>query len=121
IPIYDITGAAIGTTAATFVLMVMTVGELVHLSKIHPPYKDLFKMIIATGFMIAVMYLIPHTIIGMFIGLIVGSLVYMIVILLLKALKPEDVVFIENIINKTGPLKKYLTKIANLIKIYLTN
>ena len=71
--------------------------------------------------MIFVMYLIPHTIIGMFIGLIVGSLVYIIVILLLKALKPEDVVFIENIINKTGPLKKYLTKIAYLIRIYLTN
>lgn len=121
IPLYDITGAAIGTTVATFVLMVMTVGELVHLSKIHPPYKDLFKMFIATGLMIFVMYLIPHTIIGMFIGLIVGSLVYIIVILLLKALKPEDVVFIENIINKTGPLKKYLTKIAYLIRIYLTN
>ena len=119
IPLYDITGAAIATTIATFVLMVMTVGELIKLSKIHPPYDDLFKMFIAAGFMIIVMYLIPHTIIGMFVGLIVGTSVYIIIILLLKAIKEEDVVFIEHFVNRSGPLKKYLMKFVYYVKIYL--
>ncbi len=119
IPLYDITGAAIATSIATFILMVLTVGELIKLSKIHPPYKDLFKMFIATGVMIFVMYPIPHTFLGMFVGLILGSLAYIIMILLLKALKEEDVVFIEHFVNRSGPLKKYLTKLVYLMKIYL--
>ena len=121
VPLYNISGAAIATTAATFILMLLTITELVKLSSIHPPYKDLLKMFIATGLMIFVMYLIPHTIIGMFIGLILGTIVYIIVILLLRAIKSEDVVFIEHFVNKTGPLKKYLIKIVELIKIYLKN
>ena len=119
IPLYDISGAAIATAIATLVLMLLTVGELTKLSEIHPPYKDLFKMFVAAAFMIFVMYLIPHSIIGMFIGLIVGSLVYIIVILLLKAIRPEDVVFVEHFVNRTGPLKKHLMKIVYLSKIYL--
>ncbi|WP_323736293.1 flippase [Methanosphaera sp. ISO3-F5] len=119
VPLYNISGAAIATTVATFILMLLTIIELVKLSSIHPPYKDLLKMFVATGLMIFVMYLIPHTIIGMFIGLVLGTIVYIIVILLLKAIKSEDVVFIEHFVNKTGPLKKYLIKIVELIKIYL--
>ncbi len=118
-PIYDIKGAAIATTIATFVLMILTVAELVKLSKVHPPYKDLFKMFIAVGFMIFVMCLIPNTLIGMFVGLIVGTVVYSIVILLLKAIKPEDVVFIEHFVNRSGPLKKHLMKVVKIMKIYL--
>jgi stage V sporulation protein B len=76
-------------------------------------------MFIAAGFMIFVMYLIPHTIIGMFVGLIVGTVVYIIVILLLKAIKEEDVVFIEHFVNRSGPLKKYLMKLVYYTKIYL--
>ncbi len=121
IPLYNITGAAIATTIATFVLMIMTVGELIKISGIHPPYNDILKMLLATVFMIFVMYLIPQTIIGMFIGLIVGTLVYLIVILFFKAIQPEDVVFIEHFVNRSGPLKKYLTKIVKLLKIYLEN
>jgi stage V sporulation protein B len=119
IPLYDISGAAIATTIATFVLMVLTVGELTKLSKIHPPYKDLLKMFVAAGVMIFVMYLLPHTIIGMFVGLVLGSMAYIIVILLLKAIKVEDIVFIEHFVNRSGPLKKYLMKFVYYAKIYL--
>ena len=55
----------------------------------------------------------------MIVGGIVGALVYVIVILLLKAIKPADVTLIEHFVNKTGPLKKYLVKIVKIIRIYL--
>ncbi len=119
IPLYNITGAAIATTLSTFILMTLTIIEITRLSEIHPPYSDLFKMILATLVMIFVMYLIPKTILGMFVGLILGTMAYIIVILLLKAIKEEDVVFVEPFVNKTGPLKKHLTKIVKIIKIYL--
>ncbi len=120
IPAHDITGAAIATTLSTFILMLFTVFELTRISKVHPPYKDIFKILIATFVMVFVMALIPKTIIGMIVGGILGSVVFIIMILLLKAIKVEDVVFIENIINRTGPLKKYLIKIVKIMKIYLS-
>jgi stage V sporulation protein B len=65
--------------------------------------------------MIVVMYLIPKTILGMIIGGIIGSIVYIGVVLLLKAIKQEDIVFIEHIVNRTGPLKKYLDVFVRFI------
>lgn len=121
IPMFNITGAAISTTLSTFVLMMITVTQLNKLSGISAPYKDLAKILVASAFMVFVMYLIPKTILGMIIGGIVGSIVYIIVILLLKAIKPEDVGLIEHLVNKTGPLKKRLLKIVKMIKIYLEN
>lgn len=120
VPIYDITGAAAATTISTFVLMILTIARFTSLSKIHPPYTDLLKMLLSTAMMVFVMVLIPQTIIGMIIGGIVGTIVYLIMILLLKAIKVEDIIFLEHITDKTGPLKKYLTKIIMVLKIYLS-
>jgi len=119
IPKFDISGAAISTTLATFVLMVMTLYELVRLTGINPPYKDLIKLFFATIVMIIIMYLIPKTILGMIIGGIIGIIVYIVIVVFTKAIKEEDVAFIEHFVNKTGPLKKYLLKIVERIKIYL--
>lgn len=119
IPMFDIMGAALSTTLATFVLMLLTVTRLTKLSTIHPPYNDLMKMIFATFVMMIVMYIFPITIMGMILGGIFGFIAYAIVIVFTKAIKPEDVVFIEHFVNKTGPLKKYLLKIVAKIKIYL--
>ena len=119
IPKFDISGAAISTTLATFVLMVMTLYELVRLTGINPPYKDLIKLFLATIVMMIIMYLIPKTILGMIIGGIIGIIAYIVIVVFIKAIKEEDVAFIEHFVNKTGPLKKYLLKIVERIKIYL--
>ena len=121
IPLLDITGAAIATTISTFILMVLTMVELTNISGVHAPYLDLAKMFVATLVMVFVMVLIPKTFLGMIIGGILGTIVYLIMIMLLKALKPEDVVFFEHIVEKTGPLKKYLVKLVKIVKIYLNN
>ncbi|RAP50752.1 MAG: O-antigen and teichoic acid export protein [Methanosphaera sp. rholeuAM74] len=119
IPLYSIEGAAISTTIATFTLMVITLVELTRISKVHIPYNDITKMFFATVIMVLVMFIIPKTFLGMIVGAIIGCIVYIAIILLLKAIKSDDVVFIEHIFNKTGPLKKHLLKIVERMKVYL--
>ncbi|WP_455645626.1 flippase [Methanosphaera sp.] len=115
IPIYSIEGAAIATTIATFTLMVLTIVKLTQLSGVHVPYMDVVKIFIASIVMIIIMYIIPKTIIGMIVGGIIGSVAYLLVVLALKAIKKEDVVFIEHIVNRMGPLKKYLDVLVKFI------
>ncbi len=118
IPIYSIEGAAIATTIATFVLMALTIGELTRISKVHIPYMDLIKIFIAALAMMLIMLVSPKNLLGMIVGGIVGLVVYIIIVLALRALKSEDVVFIEHFVNRTGPLKKYLDPIVKLIYKY---
>ncbi|WP_294968962.1 flippase [uncultured Methanosphaera sp.] len=114
-PIYGIAGAAFATTLGTLSLMLLTSIELAKISKVRPPLMDISKVVISTAAMIIVMYLIPKTILGMIIGGIIGFIVYIGVVLLLKAIKQEDIVFIEHIVNRTGPLKKYLDVFVRFI------
>ncbi|RAP52421.1 MAG: O-antigen and teichoic acid export protein [Methanosphaera sp. SHI613] len=119
IPILDIRGASLSTAIATFVLMIMTIYEVTRLTKIQPPYKDLAKILIVTIIMMIIMFIMPKTLIGMIIGGIVASIIYMLLIVYLKAIKSEDMAFVEHIINKTGPLKKYLSKILIKVNNYI--
>jgi len=119
IPMFDITGAALSTTFSTFVLMLITIGVLTRESGIHLPYMNILKMLIATVIMLIIMSFIPKTIIGMIIGGIIGFIAYIITIVLIKAIKYEDVELMEPLINKTGPLKKILIKIVDKSKNYL--
>ena len=114
-PRYGIAGAAFATTLGTLSLMLLTSIELAKISGVRPPLMDISKVVISTAAMIVVMYLIPKTILGMIIGGIIGSIVYIGVVLLLKAIKQEDLVFIEHIVNRTGPLKKYLDVFVRFI------
>ncbi|MDO5825602.1 MAG: O-antigen and teichoic acid export protein [Methanosphaera sp. rholeuAM130] len=111
IPLFDIRGASLATTIATFILMLMTIFEVTHLTKVHPPYKDLLKILIITIIMMIIMNFAPKTLLGMIVGGAVASIIYIFLIVYLKAIKSEDMTFVEHIANKTGPLKKYLNKV----------
>ena len=115
IPDYGISGAAVATTIATFVLMILTIVKLTQLSEVHLPYKDLGKIVLAYFIMVVVLWLFPINIIGLILGSIVGLIVYLLLVLAFKALKKDDVVFIEHLVDKTGPLKKYLTPVVSFI------
>lgn len=119
IPLYDIRGASVSTAFATFILMVMTIYEVTRLTKIHPPYKDLAKILVVTFIMMTIMDFAPQTLIGMIVGGAIASVIYVVLIVYLRAIKSEDMVFIEHIVNKTGPLKKYLNKIVVKINNYI--
>ena len=68
--------------------------------------------------MIGIMYVVPQNILGMIIGGIIGSILYLAIVVFTKAIKRDDVVFIEHIANKTGPLKKYLDPVVRFIYNY---
>ena len=99
--------------------MVITSYEVTKLTSIHPPYKDLAKIIVVTIIMMIIMAIAPQSLIGMIIGGVITSVVYVFLIVYLKAIKSEDMAFVEHIVNKTGPMKKYLNKIVIKINNYI--
>lgn len=118
IPRYNIAGAAFATTISTCLLMIITMYDLTKITSIHAPYLDMIKMFIASFVMIGIMYVVPQNILGMIIGGIIGSILYLAIVVFTKAIKRDDVVFIEHIANKTGPLKKYLDPVVRFIYNY---
>ena len=118
IPRYGIAGAAFATTISTCLLMIITMYDLTKITSIHAPYLDMIKMFIASFVMIGMMYVVPQNILGMIIGGIIGSILYLAIVVFTKAMKRDDVVFIEHIANKTGPLKKYLDPVVRFIYNY---
>ena len=118
IPRYGIAGAAFATTISTCLLMIITMYDLTKITSIHAPYLDMIKMFIASFVMIGIMYVVPQNILGMIIGGIIGSILYLAIVVFTKAIKRDDVVFIEHIANKTGPLKKYLDPVVRFIYNY---
>ena len=118
IPRYGIAGAAFATTISTCLLMIITMYDLTKITSIHAPYLDMIKMFIASFVMIGIMYVVPQNILGMIIGGIIGSILYLAIVVFTKAMKRDDVVFIEHIANKTGPLKKYLDPVVRFIYNY---
>ena len=118
IPRYGIAGAAFATTISTCLLMIITMYDLTKITSIHAPYLDMIKMFIASFVMIGMMYVVPQNILGMIIGGIIGSILYLAIVVFTKAIKRDDVVFIEHIANKTGPLKKYLDPVVRFIYNY---
>ena len=118
IPRYGIAGAAFATTISTCLLMIITMYDLTKSTSIHAPYLDMIKMFIASFVMIGIMYVVPQNILGMIIGGIIGSILYLAIVVFTKAIKRDDVVFIEHIANKTGPLKKYLDPVVRFIYNY---
>ena len=118
IPRYGIAGAAFATTISTCLLMIITMYDLTKITSIHAPYLDMIKMFIASFVMIGIMYVVPPNILGMILGGIIGSILYLAIVVFTKAIKRDDVVFIEHIANKTGPLKKYLDPVVRFIYNY---
>ena len=118
IPRYGIAGAAFATTISTCLLMIITMYDLTKITSIHAPYLDMIKMFIASFVMIGIMYVVPQNILGMIISGIIGSILYLAIVVFTKAIKRDDVVFIEHIANKTGPLKKYLDPVVRFIYNY---
>lgn len=115
IPIYGISGAAFATTIATFVLMASLIARLTQISGIHIPYLDIAKLVVASVVMVGVLKLFPANLIGMIFGSIIGLVVYFILVLAFKAVKRDDLGFIDEIVSKSGPLRKFIEPVADII------
>lgn len=118
VPILGLEGAALATTIATFIIMVLMVWRTFKVTEITPPYKAFIKIILASAIMGLSVCFFPQSITGLFAAIPVATVVYIVSFLLLKGFTKKDVKMFRKFENKLGPLAGMYSKIINIIDRY---
>ncbi len=125
VPIYGINGAAIATTITALLIMVVIVKKTLQISEVNLHYKDLGRIVLATGIMGGLLLLVPQSLFFMpfplnyllFFGvMILAGIIYMAALIVVGGLQNSDIKALRKINTKSGPLKKKLEKVISLIE-----
>ena len=136
VPKYGIDGAALATTIATFLLMVMVAWRTLKYVKVRLEYGNFGKIVIASVIMTIILLFIPTTyaftsayhmsiakilafVYIMFLALI-GALIYIIILTLIGGLKRSDVTAFMKLGGRLGPLAPFITKLATFLLRFAT-
>ena len=116
VKIMGIIGAAIATTITTCILMIIIMLLVIKTTKISIPWKNILLVLICNLILMVVCYVIPKTLMGLFIGVIIGSSIYIVSLIRLKVLTKNDITFFSQYMNKIPILKKYTPKLVKYIE-----
>jgi stage V sporulation protein B len=119
VPIYGITGGAIATTIACFLIMLPILKKSFTLTKTKAPYSFVGKVILASLLMGIIILILPNTVLGLIIGIIICPILYLIFLVFLKSFDEEDIKTIRRFSNKFGPLSKIVNKVINMLEKFL--
>ncbi len=115
IPRYQLIGAALATSIASFAMTVPMFLIQFKLTKTKPPYKFIFKVLVASVIMIMPSLVLPKNSLGLVLGLIICPIIYGIMIIYLRAFDSEDIKGFKRFSNKLGPLGKYFNNFIDII------
>ncbi|MDO5851218.1 MAG: oligosaccharide flippase family protein [Methanobacteriaceae archaeon] len=113
---FGIIGAAIGTSIATLFLMIIIVLLLIKVTGVKLPLKNIAFIVLANICMGVVCFLIPNTILGMFVGSVLGCIVYIICLILFKVFNRNDLKFIQSYSSKFKYFKCFIDKLVKIIE-----
>ena len=111
-----IVGAAIATTIATCILMIVILYCVIRNTRISIPWKNILMIIISNIILTIACIIIPKTIIGSIIGCVVGCVIYVLSLILLRALSKRDIDFFTTYLYKIKFIKPYIEKIVKFIE-----
>lgn len=106
VPIYGIIGAAIATTIAAFIIMVVMLWKTVHITEVGLPYPEFTKIAITSALMSLPLLLLPKTYYGLFAGIIIAPIIFTVIFALIGGFTKRDVRMLKKYGNKLGPLSK---------------
>jgi stage V sporulation protein B len=127
VPIYGINGAAIATTITALMIMVVIVWKTLQISEVELHFRDLGRIVLATGIMGGLLLLVPQSLFFMsfplnyllfFAVMVLAGIIYMVALILVGGLKNSDIRALRKLNSKSGPLKAKLGKIISLIERY---
>lgn len=112
-------GAALATAIAAFVIMVVIVHITRKKTGTEIPYGALGRIILSGLVMGLVIYFIPQTLMGLICAVIIAPIVYIVLLIVFKALNHEDINVFRGITRKLGPLSSVADKLLNKVDSYL--
>jgi stage V sporulation protein B len=119
VPIYGLNGAAIATMIASFMVMILTTVTTMRVTKTKLPYFNLFKVTIASFILGLGLLLMPKTILGLILSLILLPFVYLILLGLTRALEMRDLIIINQIGNRLGPLSNLIMRFTGFLERFI--
>jgi stage V sporulation protein B len=100
-------------------VMVLTTVTTMRVTKTKLPYFNLFKVTIASFILGLGLLLMPKTILGLILSLILLPFVYLILLGLTRALQKRDLIIINQIGNRLGPLSSIITMFTGFLERFI--
>jgi stage V sporulation protein B len=116
VPLYGITGAAVATTTASFIVMVIVLWQTFRVTKVKLPFLDFAKIGIASIIMGLPLLLLPQTYIGLYAAVIIAPIIFTIVFAIIGGFTKRDVRVLRRYKKKLGPLSGVLEKVVKFIE-----
>ena len=116
VPMMGISGGALATTIACFLMMIPCVYFVLKLTKAHAPTKPIVKIIVASAIMGVVGLFVPKTTLFLFPGIILCMIVYFFALILVRFFTKEDIATLRGYSVKLGPLSSFVNKLLDFVE-----
>ncbi|MCK9152377.1 flippase [Methanobacterium alcaliphilum] len=120
VPLFGIEGAAGATTISTFIIMMVVMWKTFQITQIKAPYMAFLKITLASIVMGLGIFLLPQTILGLFLAILIAPLIFLVVFTLIKGFEKRDIRMMRRIGGKIGPFSRIFEKFIKFIEKYST-
>jgi stage V sporulation protein B len=119
VPILGLIGAAIATTIASFIIMVLTTKKTLQVTGTELDYSNLTKIGLAATIAGALLIFLPKTILTLFVAVIILPLIYIMILAFTNTLVARDISMIQKVSYRSGPFKKPLLMFTEFLNKFV--
>ncbi len=119
VPMYGLNGAAIATMTASFMVMVLTTITTIQVTGTKLPFLKLLKIALSSSLLGLILLIIPKTILGLFVALLILPVIYLLILGFAQALELRDLLILEGLGYRLGPLSRPITKFTGFLKRFI--
>ncbi|MGZ7048903.1 MAG: oligosaccharide flippase family protein [Methanobacterium sp.] len=116
VPLYGIVGAAIATTLAAFIIMVLVLWQTFKITQVKLPFPEFVKIGIASLIMGLPLLLLPQTYLGLYIAVIISPFIYLFAFAFIGGFTKKDIEIFRRYIHKLGPLSGVVERLITFIE-----
>ncbi len=119
VPMYGLNGAAIATMLASFMVMVLTTLKTLQVTGTKLPYINLLKITLSSFLLGFCLLFMPKTMLGLLMSLLLLPLVYILLLGFTQALEMRDLLILNKLGNRLGPLSNPIGKFTGYLERFV--
>ena len=116
VPSLGISGGALATSIACFLMMIPCIYFVFKLTETKAPTKSIMKILLASLVMGIFALIIPKTSLLLFPSIIACIIVYFFALILVKFFQKEDIESLRVLSSRLGPFAKIINKVLNFVE-----
>jgi len=119
VPLYGLNGAAIATTIATFIIMILSVHKTLKITNTRLPWGKLAKIILTSILIALLLAPFPKTVPIVLITLFAVPFIYILILALMGCLEKRDLDMLNRFGYKLGPFSETFMKITKFLERFV--